>query len=148
MFKCVKLFVMTLGLVVLSATASFASVTVQGTPPAKAAEGAYDVNKFIADAANGVIYVIDVRTPEEFAAGHIPNAKNINVAADLEKQLASLPTDKPIVFMCAKGKRASTAYYMVADKRPEILKNVFFLDAAMEYKDNGKTAIIHPNQSK
>lgn len=145
MFKSMKLFVVSFGVVLLATTASFAAVTVQGDIPAMPAEGAYSIATFIDDAAAGKVYVIDVRTPEEFAAGHIDGAKNINIATDLEKELKNLPTDKPIVFMCARGKRASAAYYMVADKHPDILKNVFFLDAAMEYTDAGKTAIIKPN---
>lgn len=145
MFKCVKQFVLSLVLVLTLCAVSFAGVTIQGDIPAKRAEGAYDISTFIDDASSGKIYVIDVRTPEEYAAGHISGSKNISIATDLEKELPNLPTDKPVVFMCAKGKRASTAYYMVADKLPEILQNVFFLDAAMEYKDNGDTAIILPN---
>lgn len=145
MFKCAKLFVVSCGLVLLASSASFAAVTVEGAIPAKPVDGAYNIATFVQDAAGGKIHVIDVRTPEEFAAGHIDGAKNINIATELEGALKTLPTDKPVVFMCARGKRASSAYYMVADKRPEILKNVFFLDAAMEYKDGGKTAIIKPN---
>lgn len=148
MFKCAKLLVMTLGFVFLASTASLAEVTVKGDIPAKAAEGAYSIATFVKDAADGKIHVIDVRTPEEYAAGHIAGSKNIDVKTIFEKEIPNLPTDKPIVLMCARGKRAAAAYAMVASKRPDIMKNVFFLDAAMEYPDGGKSAIIIPNQPK
>jgi phage shock protein E len=40
--------------------------------------------------------LIDVRAPEEFAAGHLPGA--INIPADqLPSRLAEIPRDKPVV---------------------------------------------------
>lgn len=145
MFKNMKFLVLSLGLVCLATTTSFAEVTIKGEIPVTPAEGAYAISSFIQDAADGKIHVIDVRTPEEYAAGHIAGSKNIDVKTIFEKEIPNLPTDKPVVLMCAKGKRAATAYYMVADKRPDIIKNVFFLDAAMEYPDGGKNAVILPN---
>jgi len=54
--------------------------------------------------------LVDVRTREEYAAGHIAGAKNIPVA-DLEKRLGELGTDKaaPLVVYCASGLRSATA---------------------------------------
>lgn len=43
--------------------------------------------------------IIDVRSPKEYAAGHIPEAVNIPVDA-LSKQLAALAQDRPIVTYC------------------------------------------------
>lgn len=40
--------------------------------------------------------VIDVRSPEDYAAGHIPGAENIP-ADELERHLAEIPKDKPVV---------------------------------------------------
>ena len=56
------------------------------------------------------LVVLDVRTPEEFAAGHVPGA--INVPHDaLEGRLASLPQlkDHDVVVYCRSGKRSSFA---------------------------------------
>ncbi|MCL6556419.1 MAG: metalloregulator ArsR/SmtB family transcription factor [Burkholderiales bacterium] len=47
----------------------------------------------------GDVVVIDVRPPEEFAAGHIPGAVNIPVN-ELPKRLKSLPKDQEIVAYC------------------------------------------------
>ncbi len=54
--------------------------------------------------------VIDVRTPEEFAAGHLPMARNIDYE-DILSHLNELDSDKSktIVVYCASGRRAGKA---------------------------------------
>lgn len=52
--------------------------------------------------------VVDVRTPEEFTAGHIDGAKNIPVD-DLRSRLSELPREKDIVLYCAVGLRGYVA---------------------------------------
>ncbi|MGB7588069.1 MAG: metalloregulator ArsR/SmtB family transcription factor [Solirubrobacterales bacterium] len=49
--------------------------------------------------ARGDIVLIDVRPPEEFAAGHIEGARSIPLA-ELERRLAELPPDREIVAYC------------------------------------------------
>ena len=50
--------------------------------------------------------VIDIRTPEEFAKGHIKGAKLINFfGRDFEKQLAELDPKKAYVTHCKSGGR-------------------------------------------
>jgi len=57
---------------------------------------------------------VDVRTPEEFAAGHLPGAVNIPVS-DLEQRWADLKAypDKQIVLYCRSGQRAGVALAIV-----------------------------------
>ena len=140
-----KMLALALTLSLMLTGAAFAKVTVDGAAPAKAKEGAYDVTRFLGDAQSGKIVVVDVRTLGEFAMGHLPQATNVPIATTLEGELKNFHTDKTIVFMCAAGKRAGMAYYMVKDKRPEIEKNVYFLDAAVKYLPGGDVVII-PNQ--
>lgn len=54
--------------------------------------------------------LLDVRTPEEFAQGHVEGARNLPVQ-ELEAQLASLSgkKDQPIVVYCRSGHRSSRA---------------------------------------
>ncbi len=61
-----------------------------------------------ADAA--AIVILDVRTAEEFAAGHVPGAINIPVD-QVKARLAELEPskDKTIVTYCRSGRRAATA---------------------------------------
>ncbi len=57
------------------------------------------------------IIVLDSRTPQEYADGHIRNAVNIDVeAADFEqKAVASLDKSKTIAVYCRSGRRSKTA---------------------------------------
>ncbi len=50
-------------------------------------------------AKKGLVTVLDVRPPEEFAAGHVPGAVNIPVH-ELAKRLGELPRRKEIVAYC------------------------------------------------
>lgn len=50
-------------------------------------------------AKKGLVTVLDVRPPEEFAAGHVPGAINIPIH-ELEKRLSELPKRKEVVAYC------------------------------------------------
>ena len=56
------------------------------------------------------LVILDIRTPEEFAAGHLVGAINIDYyATDFETQLAALNLDVPYVMYCNSGNRSSNA---------------------------------------
>jgi glyoxylase-like metal-dependent hydrolase (beta-lactamase superfamily II)/rhodanese-related sulfurtransferase len=61
-------------------------------------------------AARDVI-VLDVREPQEHAAGHLPGALSIP-QADLATRLAEIPKDRDLLVVCARGARSarSTAF--------------------------------------
>ncbi len=86
--------------------------------------------------------MVDVRDPDEYAAGHFNNAVNIPVD-DLEQRVKTLPSDKPIVFVCSTGARSGESYYMIQDIRPE-LKDVFFLEAEVTFNKDGSYKITKP----
>jgi molybdopterin/thiamine biosynthesis adenylyltransferase/rhodanese-related sulfurtransferase len=52
--------------------------------------------------------LVDVRESAEFAAGHLPGARNIPLGM-LDAALAQLPRDRSIVFMCRSGARSRQA---------------------------------------
>ena len=54
--------------------------------------------------------VVDVREPEEFAAGHVTGAKNVPLNL-LDEKLASTVKNKnvPLLLVCATGSRAQRA---------------------------------------
>jgi rhodanese-related sulfurtransferase/transcriptional regulator with XRE-family HTH domain len=54
------------------------------------------------------VRVIDVRTAEEFAAGHLPRAEHCPLATVLENP-AALAGGKRVLFVCAQGGRSKTA---------------------------------------
>jgi rhodanese-related sulfurtransferase len=51
--------------------------------------------------------VIDVRQAGEYANGHLPGARNIELGA-LTRQAPGL-ADRPVMVMCGHGERAATA---------------------------------------
>jgi phage shock protein E len=54
------------------------------------------------------ITVLDLRTAEEFKAGHIPGAKNIDfLGDDFAKQVATLDKSKTYLVHCAGGGRST-----------------------------------------
>ena len=52
--------------------------------------------------------VVDVRTPQEFATGSLPGARNIPVEKVGEK-MRDIKKDKPLIVVCATGSRAGKA---------------------------------------
>ena len=57
-------------------------------------------------------FVIDVRQPSEYEAGHVPGSTHIG-AGDLPEMLDRLPRDRPIATICASGYRSSVAASML-----------------------------------
>ena len=63
----------------------------------------------------GAPLVLDVRTPDEFAEGHIPGARNVDfLGDDFEKQIAALPADRPLLVHCAAGNRSAKAVVKIS----------------------------------
>lgn len=57
------------------------------------------------------VQLVDVRTSAEFAAGHIPEAKNIDVRGDNfdREAKATLSKERPVAIYCRSGARSKTA---------------------------------------
>jgi rhodanese-related sulfurtransferase len=63
----------------------------------------------------GSLAVIDVRTPAEYAAGHIAGAQNIDVeAADFGTKIAALDKKAPYLVYCHSGRRSGIASTQMA----------------------------------
>lgn len=52
--------------------------------------------------------IIDVRTPNEFSTGHIPNSINIPLTL-LSKRIGRVSKDRQIILCCASGMRSASA---------------------------------------
>lgn len=56
------------------------------------------------------VILVDVRTPDEFHAGHLPSAININwYDADFAEQFSKIDKNKTIYFYCKVGGRSIKA---------------------------------------
>jgi rhodanese-related sulfurtransferase/DNA-binding transcriptional ArsR family regulator len=55
--------------------------------------------ELLARADSGLVTVLDVRPPEEFAQGHIPGALNVPLE-DLKSRLRSLPRNQEVIAYC------------------------------------------------
>lgn len=52
--------------------------------------------------------LVDVRSPEEFAGGHIDGAINVPVG-EIANRMGEIPKDKVVVVYCRSGARSSRA---------------------------------------
>ncbi|QWC84001.1 rhodanese-like domain-containing protein [Nocardioidaceae bacterium] len=65
---------------------------------------------------NAEAVVLDVRTPQEFAAGHLPDAVNVSLADDFEEQIADLDQDATYVVYCTTGVRSAEASSIMVEQ--------------------------------
>jgi len=52
--------------------------------------------------------VVDVRSADDYAAGHITHAKSVPLA-ELEQKAAALPKNRPLLVVCEQGRQAAQA---------------------------------------
>lgn len=52
--------------------------------------------------------VIDVREPDEYAAGHVPGARPMPLRT-VPARCGELPADRPVFVICASGNRSKSA---------------------------------------
>ncbi len=57
---------------------------------------------------SGGATLVDVRTPEEYAAGHVDGALNVPVD-EVAARIAEIPRERPVVVYCHSGRRAARA---------------------------------------
>ncbi|MCW8973914.1 MAG: metalloregulator ArsR/SmtB family transcription factor [Gammaproteobacteria bacterium] len=86
-------------------------------------------------ARDGLITVLDVRPPEEYAAGHLPGAVNIPLA-ELEEHLDELDPQHEVIAYC-RGPHCILAFDAVARLRERGLKARRLQDGYPEWKMSG-----------
>lgn len=71
------------------------------------------------------VMILDVRTPEEYAAGNIKGSTLINVNdPNFEAKVEKLPKDRKYLVYCRSGQRSVTACNIMAQKGFEDLTNL------------------------
>jgi rhodanese-related sulfurtransferase len=86
-------------------------------------------------AAQGEVTVLDVRPPEEYAAGHVPGALNIPVK-ELITHLEALPHDQEVVAYC-RGPYCVLAFEAVSQLRAHGFRARRLEDGFPEWKTAG-----------
>jgi phage shock protein E len=61
------------------------------------------------------VVMLDVRTPEEYAQGHIPGVTLIPLD-QLESRLSEVPKDKTLIVTCRSGNRSAQAAELLRQK--------------------------------
>jgi rhodanese-related sulfurtransferase len=103
--------------------------------PARAARPAEKRNLDAVEAARLIkerteITLLDVRTPEEYAAGHVQKALNINYYDhNFQKDAARLDTRKTYLIYCASGNRSSKARVILTQIG---ITNLYHLDGGIK----------------
>ncbi|MGA1362386.1 MAG: rhodanese-like domain-containing protein [Ilumatobacteraceae bacterium] len=75
--------------------------------------------------AQGQQVIIDVRTPEEFATGHLPGARNLDLnGGDFAAALAGLDKGASYLLYCRSGNRSGMALEMMQQAGFADVKNL------------------------
>jgi rhodanese-related sulfurtransferase len=95
-------------------------------------------------AADGTVLLLDVREPDEWAAGHAPGAVHVPLA---ELDPATLPGDRPIVAVCRSGNRSGTAAARIGAAGLRVRNMAGGMNAWAEagqpvVRDDGSTGVI------
>lgn len=78
---------------------------------------AVDVSTFANALARSGVTLLDVRTPAEFASGHLDGARNVDVnSADFAATLSGLSTEGTYAVYCRSGNRSGTAVTQMVDQ--------------------------------
>lgn len=97
--------------------------------------------KLLAEKSNGLI--LDVRTPEEFAAGHVKGAVNLNIYdAGFKDALLKLDKSKPVLVYCKAGGRSTDA---AAQMQELGFSEVYNFGGGMLAWSNAEKPIIRDN---
>lgn len=89
-----------------------------------------DAQPFSKISAESSTYVLDVRTPEEFASGHLTNAHNINVeSSSFGTEIAKLDKNATYAVYCQSGRRSGIA---TAEMEKAGFSHIYNLNGGME----------------
>lgn len=76
------------------------------------------------------VVVLDIRTPQEFRAGHMPGATNVDYRArDFEERLAGLDRNSAYLMHCATGRRSGRALELFRELG---FRQVYHLESGFE----------------
>lgn len=69
------------------------------------------------------VIIIDARTAEEFAEGHIPGAINIDIkSSDFDSQISNIDKSHTVAVYCRSGRRSKKAAEHLADAGFDVIE--------------------------
>lgn len=83
--------------------------------------------------ANVSHLLVDVRTPEEYAEGHIANSVNIPLQ-ELTSRLNEIPHDTPVILYCRSGNRSNQALNLLVG---EGYANLYDMGGIIDWQAQG-----------
>lgn len=100
---------------VMAAFAVLGVLLVTGCSSGNSAISTVDAQSFLSTASQAGVTVVDVRTPEEYAAGHLDGAVNMNVEGpEFSTQIATLDPAGTVAVYCRSGRRSAVAAEQMA----------------------------------
>lgn len=86
------------------------------------------------------VQLLDVRTPEEYAEGHINGAININVQSDNFREMAvrELSKDSTVLVYCRSGRRSLTAAEILTKLGYKVVN---LKGGIIDWKENGRPLV-------
>jgi rhodanese-related sulfurtransferase len=97
-----------------------------------------DLQHFRAFSEKGNI-LLDVRSPEEYMAGHIPDAINADVNGDFSSAIARFDSTDHIYLYCRSGNRGERAAALLAERG---FRRVYNLDGGFEAWVEAENAVV------
>lgn len=88
----------------------------------------------VINAYNSRLFIVDVRSVDEFNQGHLQKAVNIPIDR-LENEMHKIPRG-PVLIVCRTGRRAKIAWEAIHQKRPEQQK-LWYFNGTISYGPNG-----------
>lgn len=103
-----------------------------------------EVAQFKEAIKNPSVVLVDVRTPQEFAQGHIDNALNIDVkdAQFIENIKGAIPKESKVAVYCRSGKRSADAAQQLEAQGYEVLNLDGGITAWNEYRHKRDYVIV------
>ena len=99
-----------------------------------------NVSDFAHKVSDKSVVLLDVRTPAEFASGHIAGATNIDFeSGNFENDIASLDKSKSYAVYCRSGNRSGQATALMAKAG---FKSIFNLDGGIINWQNAGNSLV------
>jgi|AMFO01.1.fsa_nt_gi Rhodanese-related sulfurtransferase len=74
-----------------------------------------ELHRILKEGEDGGCCLIDVRTAEEFNAGHVPGAKLICLR-EIERHTHEFPRDRDVYLICRSGMRSAKALALLRER--------------------------------